>query len=737
MNIGMRLLVVAFIITYSSCVTTEKTQPATDSVGKNEALIRAAETGATDHVRALLKAGADISTRDRNGDTALIRAAVEGYPETVKILLRAGADPNAKNKHGWTALMQASGKRQVEIVQDLLAAGADVNADDGAALIWAVLGGDVRTVRVLVDAGVHVNAKDDVKGATGLMIAAGHDYRRSPDGRVGQWGGNSAIVQILLDAGADIEFKDFSGRTALMWAVQEEGHGEIVDVLLRAGADVNAKDRAGRTALMLTASRNDNPDVIARLIKAGADVNAQDANGETVLIWAADNSKNPEVIATLLKAGADARVEDKAGRTAFVLAEDNPSLRGTDALQQLEEASKTETQVPEDVAIGSLGKLVLPELRIAILAPLSGPVPTFGASMRDGALLAIDEWNERGGVLGMKIVPIVEDGQCTSDPAAKAANKVITQDGVHYIIGEVCSKASIPVSEIATANKVIEISPASTNPAVTVGRNGATKPYIFRACFIDPFQGRVGASFAYDKLGARRAFVMFDPSNNYVRGLAEAFVQTFTLLGGTIAGKQDYVATDTDFSPVLDKIQSSSPDVVYLPDYYTIVNLVTRQAKERGVRIPFLGGDGWDSSDLDRMAADGGYFVNHYSEADRRPILQGFLKRYGEKYKDDSGKAIVPYAFAALAYDAANILLSSIQKAGSDNTDDVRAALETGTFEAVTGNTTFDAHHNPIKGAVILHVHDGRVEFDSYWDPSRVRTLPRRRPPSSGPSTTG
>src|SRR5574340_448164 len=163
------------------------------------------------------------------------------------------------------------------------------------------------------------------------------------------------------------------------------------------------------------------------------------------------------------------------------------------------------------------------ELKIAILAPLSGPVPTFGVSTRDGALLAIDEWNAKGGVLKRKIEPIVEDSQCTPDPAVNAANKVIDQDKVKFIVGEVCSKASIPVSEIANAKKVIQISPTSTNPDVTVGKDGKVKQFIYRACFIDPFQGQVGAKFALETLKAKNAFIMLDQSNDYVKALAEYF----------------------------------------------------------------------------------------------------------------------------------------------------------------------------------------------------------------------
>jgi branched-chain amino acid transport system substrate-binding protein len=356
-------------------------------------------------------------------------------------------------------------------------------------------------------------------------------------------------------------------------------------------------------------------------------------------------------------------------------------------------------------------------LKVAVLAPLSGPVPTFGVSTRDGALLAIDEWNAKGGVLGMKITPVVEDSQCTPDPAVNAANKVTNQDKVHYIIGEVCSKASIPISEIANAAKVIQISPTSTNTAVTVDKNGATKAYIFRACFIDPFQGKVGATFAWNNLKAKKAFILSDQSNDYVKGLAEAFEATFTELGGTVVGKENYTSTDTDFSAILAKVKSAKPEVVYLPDYYNIVNLAAKQAKEKGITAPFMGGDGWDSSDLDVKAADNGYYTNHYDASDPRPEVQGFLKAYGDKYKDNAGKAIVPDALAALAYDATNLMITAIKEAGADKTDKVKAALEGISFAAVSGKITYDAQHNPIKGAVIIHVKGGQKIFDSFVSP--------------------
>jgi branched-chain amino acid transport system substrate-binding protein len=356
-------------------------------------------------------------------------------------------------------------------------------------------------------------------------------------------------------------------------------------------------------------------------------------------------------------------------------------------------------------------------LQVAILVPLSGPVPTFGESARDGALLAVKEWNDRGGVLGMKILAVVEDGQCTPDPALNAARKLIDQDKVHYIIGEVCSKASIPVSEYATAKNVIMISPTSTNPAVTVGSDGKTKPFIFRACFIDPFQGVVGAKFAFNTLEAKTVFILYDQSNDYVQGLATYFEKSFSALGGKVVGKEAYSGRDTDFGAILAKVAAAKPDMIYLPDYYNIVNLVTKQAKERGITVPFLGGDGWDSTDLDLKAADGGYYTNHYSPDDPRPVVQDFIKAYGAEYQNGSGAAKVPDALATLAYDSTNLLLQAIAIAGADDTARVNAVLESIEFDGVSGTITFDPQHNPIKSAVILAVRDGKVVFDSIVNP--------------------
>jgi branched-chain amino acid transport system substrate-binding protein len=252
---------------------------------------------------------------------------------------------------------------------------------------------------------------------------------------------------------------------------------------------------------------------------------------------------------------------------------------------------------------------------------------------------------------------------------------------------------------------------------VTVDSSGKVKDYIFRACFIDPFQGTVGAKFALETLKAESAFIMVDQANDYVKGLAEFFEKAFTEGGGQVVGKETYTAKDTDFSAILAKVADTKPDVVYLPDYYNIVNLAAKQAKEKGITATFMGGDGWDSADLDLAAAEGGYFTNHYSPEDTRAEVQGFVKSYGEKYKDDKGQPKTADALAALAYDATNLLLQGIKEAGTDDTAQVKDALAKITFNGISGKITFDENHNPVKPATILAVKDGKVVFNSVVSP--------------------
>ena len=360
-------------------------------------------------------------------------------------------------------------------------------------------------------------------------------------------------------------------------------------------------------------------------------------------------------------------------------------------------ATPTHTATPTSQGAGVL--------RIALLAPMTGQLAIFGESTANGAMLAAEEWNAKGGVLGQKIEISVVDSQCSADPAVNAAYKVILHDKIHYIVGEICSSASIPVSEIAEANSVVQISPTSTNPNVTINQDGSTKKFIFRACFIDPIQGTIMAKFASGK-GYKTAFIMFDKGNDYVRGLAEFFERAWIAGGGKVVGKESYTKTDTDFSTILTKVADSKAEVLFVPDYYNIINLVGAQAKQKHVTAVMMGGDGWDSSDLDVKAADGGFFSNHYDPGDTRPIVQSWVVSYAKKY---DGKT--PDALATLGYDATNLLIAAIAKAGIDDTAKVADALASIKYEAVSGTITFDAQHNPIKEAVVIGVKDGKKTF--------------------------
>ena len=343
-------------------------------------------------------------------------------------------------------------------------------------------------------------------------------------------------------------------------------------------------------------------------------------------------------------------------------------------------------------------------IKVASLSPLTGPVPTFGESTKNGFQIAVDEWNAAGGVLGKQIEAIIEDSQCTADPAVNAANKVIDQDGVKFIVGEVCSSATIPVTEVAVEKGIFQITPTSTNKDVTLNLDGTTKDTVFRACFIDPFQGLVMAKFATDQ-GYTKAFVMSDQGNDYVRGLAEVFAEEFVNYGGEIVGQETYTGTDTDFSAILTKVADSGAEVLYLPDYYNVVNLVAAQAKEKGVTAAMMGADGWDSSDLDTAAVDGYYYSNHYSPDDDRDVVVDWVANYTEVYGS------TPDALATLAYDATNLLFAAMEEAGTDDPAAVADAMETMSYEAVSGTITFDEQHNPIKSAVVLQVVDGEIKF--------------------------
>ncbi len=339
-------------------------------------------------------------------------------------------------------------------------------------------------------------------------------------------------------------------------------------------------------------------------------------------------------------------------------------------------------------------------IKIGLIAPLTGDVKTFGESARNGAMQAFEEANAAGGINGKQIQVIATDDKNDPMEAANAGSKLIDLDGVVAILGSVSSKCSVPLSDKCQASKIPMITPTSTNPRVTVSDDGKRKDYVFRACFIDPFQGTVAAKFARDSLRVRTAAVMFDVGNDYSKGLADYFRAAFEQRGGEVVSFESYAKDDVDFSALLTKLKRQEPEVLFIPDYYNKVGLIAKQARQFGVTAKLLGGDGWDSPEMLKIAGEaihGGFFTNHYSPDDPRPEVQEWVQKYQAKY----GRR--PDALATLGYDGALLLIEALRKAVKPEPNDIRdALLQIKDFSCVSGKITFDEWGNPIKSAVVL-----------------------------------
>ncbi|WP_033377158.1 ABC transporter substrate-binding protein [Desulfurispora thermophila] len=336
-------------------------------------------------------------------------------------------------------------------------------------------------------------------------------------------------------------------------------------------------------------------------------------------------------------------------------------------------------------------------VKIGLITPLTGDVKTFGESTQNAFKLALEQAGMKAG--DYKIEYVIADDRNDATEAVNVATKLISQDKVNCIIGPLTSKTTIPVSELCNSQKIPMLTNTATNPKVTVD-NGKRKEYAFRACFIDPFQGAVAAKFALENLKKKTAAVLYDQGNDYTIGLANVFKESFEKGGGQVVEFLAYSKDDTDFSAVLTKIAAKNPDILYLPDYYQKVSLIGKQAREKGIKAIFLGGDGWDSpKDLDFATMAGGYFTNHYSADDPRPEVKKFVEEYKAKYGS------VPDALATLGYDATNLMLNAIKTANSNDPEKIKEALQnTKDFPAVSGKITIDKDGNPIKAAVILQV---------------------------------
>ncbi|WP_338449160.1 ABC transporter substrate-binding protein [Niallia oryzisoli] len=353
-------------------------------------------------------------------------------------------------------------------------------------------------------------------------------------------------------------------------------------------------------------------------------------------------------------------------------------------------------------------------IKIGANLELSGNVASYGQGIAEGLDLAIEEINKEG-IDGKKIDLVKVDNKSEAAEATSGALKLINQDYVSAIVGSATSTNTLAQVQIAQDNQVPIITPSGTNPDITF-KDDKLNDFIFRTCFIDPFQGEIAANFAVKDLGVKNAAILIDSSSDYAKGLANAFKKAFEENGGKVIGEEAYIAKDTDFRATLTRLKSKNPEFVYIPGYYEEVGLILKQAKELGLDVPFMGGDGWDSPTLVEIAGaealTNTYITNHYSSGDTDEKIQNFVKAYEAKYKE------TPDAFNALGYDTGYLLADAIKRAGSADPVKIKEALEdTKDLSLVTGNFTYDEKHNPVKSATILTFENGEQVFETKVNP--------------------
>jgi branched-chain amino acid transport system substrate-binding protein len=336
-------------------------------------------------------------------------------------------------------------------------------------------------------------------------------------------------------------------------------------------------------------------------------------------------------------------------------------------------------------------------IKIGAIGPLSGAASTYGISVKEGAQLLEKEVNAAGGINGKKIQFIFEDDQADPNSAMQAFNKLVDSEKVTAILGPVTSGATLAVAPNATAKQIPMITPTATEPTIT--KQGGD--FMFRGCFVDSFQGDVLAKYATEKLGKKTAAVLYNSGSDYSKGIADSFKAKFEAAGGTIGEFLTYNDKDTDFKAQLTKIKSLNPDIIVLPDYYNVVGLIAKQARDMGIQSQFLGGDGWESEELTKIgkeAVNGALYINHYYSGDTDSAVKTFVDSYTKEYNKE------PDAFAALSYDTSKILVKAIEKAGKTDGAAIKDALASMEMNSVTGNIKFGSDRSAIKSAAIIKV---------------------------------
>lgn len=383
-------------------------------------------------------------------------------------------------------------------------------------------------------------------------------------------------------------------------------------------------------------------------------------------------------------------------------------LSGCESCQQKDQAKPSNEQTSVQTPAGDN------VIKIGEVSSMTGSEATFGTATHKGIELAFSEVNAQGGIKGKKIALIAVDDQGKPDEAATTVTKLINEDKVIAVLGEVASSRSLAMAPIAQANKIPMVSPSSTNPKVTQQGD-----YIFRVCFIDPFQGAVMAQFALDQLKIKKVAILRDVKSDYSVGLADYFAKVFAKGKGEIVGDISYSSGDIDFKSQLTAIRAKNPDAIFVPGYYTEVGLIGRQARELGMNMPFLGGDGWDSPKLKEIggqALEGSYFSNHYSSESQSKNVQDFVKKFQDTYHE------MPDGLSSLAYDSAMVLADAMKRAKTLDSTAIRDALaQTKDFQGVTDKITIDRDRNAVKSAVVLEVVKGEFKYKTTISPQSIK----------------
>ena len=350
------------------------------------------------------------------------------------------------------------------------------------------------------------------------------------------------------------------------------------------------------------------------------------------------------------------------------------------------------------------------EIVIGAIGPLSGAASTYGQSVKNGAQVFLDKVNENGGIDGKQVVLKFEDDEADPTKSINAYDKLVNQDGVKLLLGPVTSGAANAVGPNATADGVPMITPSGTETNLTTTGG----EYVFRTCYIDATQGEVISKYASENLGAKTMAILYNKDSDYSIGIAEAAKAQFESNGGTVVEYISYNDGDKDFSAQLTNIKSSNPDVLVLPDYYSVVPVIADQARKIGITSQLMGGDGWDSPELVKIGGDaveGAVFVNHYSPDDSDPEVQEFVNSYKEKYGE------TPDAFAALSYSTLQLFEEAITKAGSTDGEAVKDALKNIDVDTISGNIRFDENRNPQKSVSIIKIENGEVKLETKVNP--------------------